>query len=490
MNFNVEGFIYLKINEEQMDAPKINFVIIKEENASHLHRIWESVRQSFREFLKVPAFIIIGFLVVCAAANIIDHEKFVSLNSLTDFLKNTIFNAPKATSALMGTIASSIITVTSLSVTLLLIVVQQTASTMSTEVFDQFLRSRHNQTYFGFFVGLSLYSLIVLATVNDNFNPVFSASLAMVFIGVALFLLIILIYTTINDMRPVSIINSIYDLTLKARKKQMHFIRKTRREAIYEGPCKISIQIKEHGYITRINFDRIYTAIKKAKAEVEVVLKVSIGEYVTFQDEIAFVTSENEADGKTVSNVVRKFINIDEKNDIGSDPFGGIVEMETIGWTSISTAKSNPAPGLITIRFLCNLLLRWSYINDEPDKNIYPIVYVDNVVPRLMDTFTTLMVAASESMQHQNFIEILHTFIKVYDRLSPENKSRAADIILRLLSAMGDFVLTAPLEAELNKLIKILSEDGSVEIANAVEAAKNKLKQTIGKLNSRATRAQ
>ena len=141
MNFNVEGFVYLKIKEKHMGAPKINFVIIKKENASLLHRIWESVRQSFREFLKVPSFIIIGFLVVCAAANIIDHEKFVSLSSLTDFLKNTIFNTPKATSALMGTIASSIITVTSLSVTLLLIVVQQTASTMSTEVFDQFLRS-------------------------------------------------------------------------------------------------------------------------------------------------------------------------------------------------------------------------------------------------------------------------------------------------------------------------------------------------------------
>lgn len=472
-----------------MDAPKINFVIIKEENASLLHRIWEGARQSFREFLKVPTFIIVGFLVVCVCANIIDHERIVSLKSLSDFLKSTIFNDPKATSALMGSIATSIITVTSLSVTLLLIVVQQSASTMSTEVFDQFLRSRHNQTYFGFFVGLSLYSLIVLATVSDNFNPVFSASLAMVFIGVALFLLIILIYTTINDMRPVSIINSIYDLTLKARKKQMLFVRRTRREAIYEGPCKVSIQIKEHGYITHINFDRIYAEIKKVKAEVEVVLKVSIGEYVIFKDEIAFVTSENEADGKTVGNIVCKSISVDVNNDIGSDPFGGIVEMETIGWTSISTAKSNPAPGLITIRTLCNLLIRWSYMDDTPGKNIYPIVYKDNVVPRLMDSFTTLMVAASESMQHQNFIEILHAFTNAYNRLSSENKLRAEDIILRLLSAMGDFVLTAPLEAELNKLIKILNNAGSFDTAEAVEKATKKLKETVGKLNSRGTRA-
>ena len=221
----------------------------------------------------------------------------------------------------------------------------------------------------------------------------------------------------------------------------------------------------------------------------EVVLKVSIGEYVIFKDEIAFVTSENEADGKTVGNIVCKSISVDVNNDIGSDPFGGIVEMETIGWTSISTAKSNPAPGLITIRTLCNLLIRWSYMDDTPGKNIYPIVYKDNVVPRLMDSFTTLMVAASESMQHQNFIEILHAFTNAYNRLSSENKLRAEDIILRLLSAMGDFVLTAPLEAELNKLIKILNNAGSFDTAEAVEKATKKLKETVGKLNSRGTRA-
>lgn len=473
-----------------MNAAKINSVIIKQENTSKLRRLWEGISQAFREFLKVPTLIILGFLVLCIFSNIIDHERFAPLKPLRDFLKINIFNDPKATTALLGTIATSIITVSSLSVTLLLIVVQQTASTMSSEVFDQFLRSRHNQVYFGFFGGLSLYSIIVLATVSNNFNPVFGASLAIIFIAAALYLLIVLIYTTINDMRPVTIVSNIYNLTQTARKKQMLFIPKTRSDATFEGPCKTSIQIEEHGYITDINFDRIYEATKKAKAEVEVVLKVSIGEYVTFKQEIAFVTSENSADGETVGNVVCKSITISENGDIGSDPYGGIAQIETIGWTSISTSKSNPAPGLIAIRNLCNLLSRWSYMDCEPDKNIYPIVYKDNVVPRLMDTFTTLTVAASESMQHQNFIEILHTFSIVFTRLSAQNKSRAEDIILRILSAMGDFVLTLPLEIELNKLVQILLESGSNETAKTVEAAKNKLSQTIGELNSRATRAQ
>ncbi|HEV8052016.1 MAG TPA: hypothetical protein VGP47_05940 [Parachlamydiaceae bacterium] len=59
-----------------------------------------------------------------------------------------------------------------------------------------------------------------------------------------------------------------------------------------------------------------------------------------------------------------------------------------------------------------------------------------------------------------------------------QNKSRAEDIILRILSAMGDFVLPLPLEIELNKLGQILSESRSNDTAKAVEGTKNKIKPT------------
>jgi hypothetical protein len=88
------------------------------------------------------------------------------------------------------------------STTLLLLIVQQSASTMTTQVFDQFLRRRSNQMYFGFFVGLAVYTLITLATVDEPFNPVFAATLAFVLTVIALFLLIVLFYATIHQKRP------------------------------------------------------------------------------------------------------------------------------------------------------------------------------------------------------------------------------------------------------------------------------------------------
>ncbi len=103
----------------------------------------------------------------------------------------------------------------------------------------------------------------------------------------------------------------------------------------------------------------------------------------------------------------------------------------------MSTAKQVQFPGMFAIRSLRDLLLRWSAMDMEADKDTHPIVYKDNVVPQLMDTFETLAVVSSESMQHENFQEIIHTFTAVFNRLSYENKIRTEDIIMRILSAMG-----------------------------------------------------
>jgi len=86
-------------------------------------------------------------------------------------------------------------------------------------VYDQFLRRRYNQFYFGFFIGLALYTLTTLATVNQAFNPVFGATLVLVLTMVALYLLVLLLYSTINQMRPVEIIGMIRSHVLSARER-------------------------------------------------------------------------------------------------------------------------------------------------------------------------------------------------------------------------------------------------------------------------------
>ncbi|MGE0128568.1 MAG: DUF2254 family protein [Blastocatellales bacterium] len=451
----------------------------------------DSIRRAFAEFLTIPTSIIIGFLLLAIGTYLLDRSGIAWLKPAREILRENVFANAEATSALLGTIAGGIITVTSITISLLLLALQQSAASMTAVVFDQFLRRWHNQVYFGFFVGLALYSLVTLATVSEPFNPVFGATCAFLLTVIALYLLILLLYTTINQMRPVEIIETIHDLTLAARESQLAFVRKTRRSSSYDGVVSAPVKAPRHGFMTRLDLEIIGSAIADAPGEVEIILLVSIGSYVAYEDTIAEVKARTRDEAVAVGKAVRRAAHIERQRDVDTDPAYGIEQLEMIAWTSISTSKSNPAPGLLTILSLRDVLSRWVSEDEDEDRREppAPVVYTDDVFARLMEAFETLAVVSSESMQHQNFTEVLRTFAVMFDRLPRPLQRRAEDLILRILSALGDHILTAELNAALSELTATLAAAERWETANAVQAAQDKLALSVGKLNSRSTRA-
>ena len=217
--------------------------------ARERYNFFETVRRAFREFLTVPTLVIVAFLLLTVGSSIIDHGHIAWLEPARKVLTTRVFADAKATSDLLGTIAGGIITVTSITISLLLLALQQVAGSLTAEVYDQFLRRRYNQAYFGFFVGLALYALVILATVNEGFNPVFGATLAFLLTIIALFLLVVLLYTTINQMRPVEVIDEIQRHILSARERQLAFVRRTRRAARLDAPGRQSVTSVKSGYV-------------------------------------------------------------------------------------------------------------------------------------------------------------------------------------------------------------------------------------------------
>lgn len=66
----------------------------------------------------------------------------------------------------------------------------------------------------------------------------------------ALYLLILLLYTTINQMRPVEIIEMIHDNILSARERHLLFVRQTRNTPSPQAGVSIPVRAEEHGYVT------------------------------------------------------------------------------------------------------------------------------------------------------------------------------------------------------------------------------------------------
>ncbi len=448
----------------------------------------ETIRRAFSEFLAVPSLMIVGFLLLAGGSYAIEG-RIAWLDPARAVLEARVFADAKATADLLSTIAGGIITVTSITISLLLLALQQVAGSLTAEVYDQFLRRRHNQVYFGFFVGLALYALVILATVNEGFNPVFGATLAFLLTGIALYLLIVLLYTTINQMRPAEVIDEIHRHTLTARKRQLRFIRRTRPSVRQGGAGRMPVTSIKQGYVTRVDLDLLEAAAREAGGEVEFVLLVSIGSYVAFRDVIAEVRAETQAQAEALGDCVCAAVRLERQQNLLADPGHGIGQLEMMGWTSISTAKSNPTPGLLVIRSLRDLLARWAEKkSDAPPEPSAPVVYTDTVPAALMNAFESLAVAATESMQHQSFAEILRTFSSLFHRLPTDQQARAENLILRILSGLGDLILTVRLEEELSALETALFDGGRTETAAAVRKARDTLARSVGKVNSRATR--
>ena len=188
-------------------------------SAGSSRQSFENVRRAFVEFLTIPTMVIAGFLGLALVMHFLDSSGGAASKW------GGLFSDPQATRDFLGVIAGGIITVTTMTFSLLLIAVQQGAAALTSLVLDQFLRRKVNQFYFGFFVGLALYSLIMMASINPLHQPALGVALAGVMTAVALYMLIFLIYSTINQMRPVVILNSIHDHTLLARNNQRDLLR-------------------------------------------------------------------------------------------------------------------------------------------------------------------------------------------------------------------------------------------------------------------------
>lgn len=457
-----------------------------------LRLVIETTHRAFVEFLTIPTLVIAGFLLLALVTFVLDQGRIAASGVDARQIWGGLFSDAQAARDFLGVIASSIITVTSITLSLLLIAVQQGAASLTSLVFDQFLRRRTNQLYFGFFIGLALYALIVLASINPANQPIYGVALAGLLTVIALYMLILLIYTTINQMRPVVIIRSIHDHALLARERQRDLLRCTRRSPRLHGVGGVRIAACHSGFMTRLDAAAIDEAVT---GDIEIVILASIGDYVAFGDPIAEIRAEAASAAPALMTLVEKCVILEEQRDLDSDPAFGIQQLATIGWTSISTAKSNPDPGLLAIWNLRDLLARWLSLDaafgaavPSASDPAARVVYVDNLPERLMQALESFAVVASESMQHQSAAQIYRTLASLLHRLPPALQQRADDLIMRSLSGLGDQILTGELAASLTVLIDALTACGRSQCAVALETARNKLEESVGTLHSRSTR--
>jgi hypothetical protein len=448
----------------------------------------EVVRRAFVEFLTIPTLVIVAFLTLAGLMIWLDELRIQ--NGWPSIVPGT----HDSIQTLLGTIATSIITVTSITFSLLLVAVQQGAAALTSQVYDQFLRRRANQAYFGFFVGLALYCLVTLAAVHPDYTPVYGAITAFLLTAVALYLLILLIYSTIDQMRPVAIVKSIREHVEGARSSQRQLLNDTWGYLPSDLPATRTVAVAptESGYLTRIDVEALRTMAECRVGALAVIVLRSVGDYLSPGEELLKVHFRIDGEADEAPELLLSAVQLDDQRDLDSDPAYGIEQLATIGWTSTSTAKSNPHPGMLACWNLQDLVGRWYGPGSLPiqrSREELPVVYTDNVPVRLLAAFETLTVVASESMQHQTLAAVYRALAFALRYVPPELVSHVGEIVSRSLSALADHVPTAELHESAVVLIGALQRRGLIEVSGQLRAAWGELAKSIGTLHSRATRS-
>ena len=450
----------------------------------------EAFHLAFVEFLTGALLFAFGIIFLGGLVYALDRIDPRWLRPVHDFLSRHFFESADMTSGLLQMIAATVITVASITFSLLLVAIQQSASSFTTQVFDQFLRRRTNQFYIGFFVGLGAYTLLQASTVHDAFNPVYGAALAVVLSVVAVGLLLILVYSAVNQMRPVVIVEAIHDHLIEARARQLRsIVARTRREPELDSPVCNVVRSDKTGFVLRIDLDAIQDAIEASGEACEVVLDVSIGSFVAYGDQLATVQTADEDAARRIAQAVEKGIRRHRQRNIDDvDAAYGIEQLETVGWTSISSAKHNPQAARLVVAQLRDVLAR---ITVEREHDTSPpdtaIVYPDNVPEVLMQTLESLAVVTADSQQHQIAADIVEALATLLDRLSDQYRERAVDVLMRTLPALASHPPTLKLEQALRSLHDALQRAGARDAAKLVGEGLERLRERIGAVEAQYT---
>jgi hypothetical protein len=269
-------------------------------------------------------------------------------------------------------------------------------------VFDQFLRRRGNQAFVGFFVGLVLFAYVVMAAVRQDTPPILGAALATVMTVVALFILLGLVFSTIDQMRPTSVVRAIRQGAIEARTREAALVRRTRRTPVCPHPTRAAHRAGSTGYLVGLELRALEEALAGVE-EAEVVLHVTIGDHVSYGQLVAEVRAPDAELARAVAGRLGGALRIGTHRHLGADATTGVDELANIAWTSGSTAKQNPETAREAVRALHDLAMRWLLDDPAGDGDggpALPVVYRDNDVRRILDALFDQLVAAHESHQH------------------------------------------------------------------------------------------
>ncbi len=446
-------------------------------------RSWsDKLVRPFLEFMGIPLAVLLIFTSVGVLTYILERYDPSWVQTARNMVSRHMFGTPGGTMNFLGFIGGALISLTSLTVTILLLVLQQMAVNMGNLIYDQFLSHKYNQFFLGYILGVAFLSLFNHAITRDDFNPILGATMVFITTIILLILFIFFLYSTMDQMRASTIVETIAKEALNARQHHLDLLAHTRREPQISDGEKIIVRSGTEGYLLRIDIPKIQECFAQVDASVEILLLIELGATVIYYDPVAEIRAADREQAVTMAVCLGKALRFGTRRNARTDAAYGLKQLETIGWTNSSQAKHNPDIGQKVAYALQNLLRRWMLQDSgetDRDQEALPLVYVDRVSTKVLDAFESLIVISQETFQHQILGTIYNTLAQTFPHLTPELQERTKELVLRMLPTLQRHSLTRDLDMAVIRLRDALQESGAKEVAKAVQQAREERAQQV-----------
>lgn len=385
----------------------------------------------------------------------IDHTNPDLIFPKVDSIKNII--SPDSARSLLSTISTGMITLMIFSFTMVMVVLNQTASNYSPRVLSTLIEKKFHQVILGIYLGTIANTFMVMVSIESEayeFDiPVLSLTITALLGILCLVLFIIFIQSISSDIQIGNIINKIYRDTLKS----MDLIKTKIRVPESQLPDSTDWEVLESpvsGYLDEIN-DSILIE-KACRMDISVKMMVTVGQFVNQKDPFFYVNrklSEPEQD-----NLFHAFV-FRHQEIVKQNYLYGFKQLTEIAVKALSPGINDPGTAVQAIDRLTDLFVNrmeltgFLVLKDKEEK----IRFVYESIP-LEDLFyISFSSIKNYAGSHVPIILKLLSLIKTLARNDQEDKLTSI-LIASVKDAIEQFMLELKSKSDKDTFVRAVEE--------------------------------
>lgn len=307
----------------------------------------------------LPALIVFGS---CALAIVvIELDWRLSLKLLQDFPR--LFGAgAEGSRGMLSSIASSMITVASVTFSITIVALSQASSQYSSRILRNFMRDRGNQAVLGVFLGVFSYCLLVLRVIRGGdegqFVPSLSVFVALILVLVAISFLIFFIHHVASLLQASNVIAAAAHETIQTIDRLFPKSFRDNESKEEPGPesdnrleqeRQIVIPAPKTGYIQTHDNETFFRLACSSQSVFR--MHAAIGEFVAFDDPLVSVYSSLPLNEKLVKDIQATY-SISSARTIEQDAGFGIRQIVDIALKALSPGVNDTTTAITCIDYL------------------------------------------------------------------------------------------------------------------------------------------